>query len=432
MKHRFDKSLIRQVASEKEIPIVDLIMDAINKIFEKTEERMTLLSVCPNSMSVVRSALRSAKNFNAPLCFVATLNQVDLDSGYTKWTQYDFVQVVKEETKKVGFNGPIIIALDHGGPWLKDKQALENWSFDKAMNGVKKSLIACLEAGYDLLHIDTTVDKTLPKRESLKIEMVAERTLDLITYVEKARRERKLPKISYEVGTEEVHGGLADLNAFRKFLRILKEGLIKRGLVDVWPCFIVGKVGTDLHTTTFDPATAKRLVDIARVYGSYIKGHYTDYVSNPEEYPKVGIGAANVGPEFSEAEFESLRRLTEIEDNLSKERKIPSSSCFMNVLVKSVIESNRWRKWLLGSEIGKDFSELSSDRQRWLLRTGSRYVWTEKSVVEARSTLYRNLLENGINGEEMVLRGIDKIMEKYFLSFNLKDSISKIEEALRN
>ncbi|GAH23165.1 unnamed protein product, partial [marine sediment metagenome] len=31
-----------------------------------------------------------------------------------------------------------------------------------------------------------------------------------------------LPKISYEVGTEEVHGGLADLNAFRKLLKGLE------------------------------------------------------------------------------------------------------------------------------------------------------------------------------------------------------------------
>ena len=27
--------------------------------------------------------------------------------------------------------------------------------------------------------------------------------------------------------------------------------------------------------------------------------HYTDYVENPEEYPLSGMGAANVGPEFT-------------------------------------------------------------------------------------------------------------------------------------
>ncbi|GAI19777.1 unnamed protein product, partial [marine sediment metagenome] len=154
--------------------------------------------------------------------FVATLNQVDLDGGYTGWTQRDFVEVVRDEARKIDFKGPMIIALDHGGPWLKDRQAMEKWSLDDAMDGVKKSLVASLEAGYDLLHIDPTVDRTLPKGETMAIETVVERTLDLIECVEAIRRERNLPKISYEVGTEEVHGGLADLNAFRKLLKVGK------------------------------------------------------------------------------------------------------------------------------------------------------------------------------------------------------------------
>jgi hypothetical protein len=40
--------------------------------------------------------------------------------------------------------------------------------------------------------------------------------------------------------------------------------------------------------------------------GSYIKGHYTDDVANPEEYPLCGMGAANVGPEFTISEYRAL------------------------------------------------------------------------------------------------------------------------------
>lgn len=430
MEHKFDKSFTREVALEREIPIVDLMLNTLNQTSKKYHENITLFGVCPNSMSVVKSALRNAKRFNAPMMFVATLNQVDLDGGYTGWTQRDFVEVVRDEAGKIDFKGPIIIALDHGGPWLKDKQAMENWSLDEAMDWVKKSLVVSLEAGYDLLHIDPTVDKTLPKGEIIKIETVVERTVDLIEHVEVARRERDLPKISYEVGTEEVHCGLADLDTFKKFLKGLKSGLSKRGLDDIWPCFIVGKVGTDLHTTEFDPKTAKMLVDIAGEYGSYIKGHYTDYVSNPQDYPKVGMGGANVGPEFSHAEFDSLERLTKIEEELIEKDKIITPSGFMSILTKSIIDSNRWKKWLLNSEL-KDFSELSSDKQKWLLQTCSRYVWTQKAVVEARSKLYENLKGQRIDGEGIVLREIDEVMKKYFVSFNLKDSSSKIELILK-
>jgi tagatose-1,6-bisphosphate aldolase non-catalytic subunit AgaZ/GatZ len=175
---------------------------------------------------------------------------------------------------------------------------------------------------------------------------------------------------------------------------------------------------------------AKTLVDIARGYRSYIKGHYTDYVSNPQDYPKAGMGGANVGPEFSHAEFDSLERLAKIEEKLIEEGEAIALSDFMRTLTKSVIDSNRWKKWLLGSEMGKDFSELSDGRRKWLLQTCSRYVWTQKAVIGARSKLYENLKGRGIDGEEEVLRGIDKVMGKYFTSFNLKDATPKIERML--
>jgi tagatose-1,6-bisphosphate aldolase non-catalytic subunit AgaZ/GatZ len=363
--------------------------------------------------------------------FTATLNQVDLDGGYTTWTQEDFINIVRDESAKIGFKGPTIIALDHGGPWVKDRHILENWDLDKAMNWVKNSLVACLETGYDLLHIDATVDKMLPQGENIRIETVVQRTSELIEHVEKVRRKRRLPKISYEVGTEEVHGGLADIETFEKFLALLKNELSQRGMDDIWPCFVVGKIGTDLHTTEFDPEVAGKLVHIAGKYGSYIKGHYTDYVKNLREYPRVGIGGANVGPEFSQTEFDSLERLGKIEEKLVAQGEISEPSFFGCTLRKCIIESGRWKKWLLGNEKDKDFHELSPDRQRWLLQTGSRYAWAQKSAVEARMRLYQNLKKNGVDGEEIVLKEIDKKMKKYFTSFNLKNATSRIEQMLK-
>lgn len=37
-----------------------------------------------------------------------------------------------------------------------------------------------------------------------------------------------------------------------------------------------------------------------------LKGDYTDFVSNPQDYPKSGIGAANIGPEFTMVEYDAL------------------------------------------------------------------------------------------------------------------------------
>jgi tagatose-1,6-bisphosphate aldolase non-catalytic subunit AgaZ/GatZ len=299
------------------------------------------------------------------------------------------------------------------------------------MQGVKDSLGACLDAGYDLLHVDPTVDRTLSPGEPMPVDLVISRTLELIAYPESRCREAGLSPLSYEVGTEEVHGGLADLSVFRHFLDGLKSGLAERGLSEAWPCFVVGKVGTDLHTTEFDPAVARQLAETAAPYGSVIKGHYTDSVSNPQEYPEAGMGGANVGPEFTEAEYQALDQLAEREAALVVRGRLREQSSAMAALRDAVIASGRWEKWRLADEQGIAFADFSPARRAWLVRTGYRYVWTQPGVLAARAKLYANLRAAGEEGESVVLRAIGQVMHKYFRAFGLVESLRRIEHALR-
>jgi tagatose-1,6-bisphosphate aldolase non-catalytic subunit AgaZ/GatZ len=280
-------------------------------------------------------------------------------------------------------------------------------------------MIAALKAGYDLLHVDPTVDISLKKGEIISIETVASRTAEIIAHVEDYRIKNNYSKISYEVGTEEVHGGLADMKTFRIFFELLKKELSERKVKDTWPIFVVAKVGTDLHTTEFDPVVAKQVVDVAKDYNSVIKGHYSDNVINPEEYPATGIGGANVGPEFTENEYDGLMEIVEIENKLFEENKIPFKSDFKNILWDAVINSGRWKKWLFEEEQNKDFYSLKENRQLWLIKTGCRYIWANSEVFSARIKLYENLNNNGIEAENIVLSRIERNMDKYFYKFNL-------------
>jgi D-tagatose-1,6-bisphosphate aldolase subunit GatZ/KbaZ len=403
------------------LPITEYILKRIKELEQAGQSPKTLFAACPNSISVIKAALRAAKRNNAPIKFAATLNQVDCDKGYTGFTQTDFVRYVRKECEKINFTGPVIIAIDHGGPWLKDKQASEKWLLQNAMDGVKKSFEEAVKAGYDLIHVDPTVDIFLKKGETIPIGVVVTRTVELISHIENFRRNNNISSISYEVGTEEVHGGLADEETFDKFLHLLKIGLNAVGLNDIWPCFIVGKVGTDLHTSTFDPDVASVLTQKVKPFGSLIKGHYTDGVSNPEAYPLSGMGAANVGPEFTISEYEALLELGEIECKLFDDKRIALKSNIKEILSNAVIESNRWKKWLLDSEKEFAFNKLEPDRQNWLISTGCRYIWQKPEVVVARYQLYENLDSNGYYAEEIVLSRIERDMDKYFRCFNLID-----------
>ena len=395
------------------------LLQRIDQLQKETGIPRTIFAACPNSPTVIRASLRAAKRNNAPIYFAATLNQIDCDGGYTGMTQEAFVRTVRFETERVNFTGPVIVAIDHGGPWLKDKQRTEKWSTEDAMNGVKKSFEAAVLAGYDLIHVDPTVDINVPKGQTIDIHLVAKRTVELIAHVEKFRKEKGIAPISYEVGTEEVHGGLANETTFDTFIHDLKLGLVGAGLPDVWPCFIVGKVGTDLDTTIFDGEVARRLTAKVRPLGSYIKGHYTDDVANPEEYPLCGMGAANVGPEFTMDEYRALCELEELEKKLEAEGKVAVLSSMRDTLIAEVHDSHRWEKWLHEDELGKDLTELTPDRQDWIVATCCRYIWQQPRTLAARGFLYDNLGRVGIDAEGVVLARIERDMDKYFRAFNL-------------
>jgi len=412
---------LRKYAAEANTSLLEYILKKIKVLQHSSGINRTIFAACPNSISVIKASLRSAKRANAPIKFAATLNQVDTDRGYTGMNQQEFVDTIKEQARLINFTGPVIVAVDHGGPWLKDIQKTEKWPLEKAMGWVKKSFEASIAAGYDLIHVDPTVDITLPKGEIIDINVVIARTIELIKHTEQFRRENGYPRIAYEVGTEEVHGGLADMSVFTKFLNGLKTGLKNEGLEDVWPCFIVGKVGTDLHTTLFDPEVAKQLTATAAPFGSVIKGHYSDNVENPQDYPLSGMGAANIGPEFTENEYDGLMELGNIENNLFKSGVVARQSNIKEVLWKAVIDSNRWQKWLLDDENKTDFYANSKDRQLWLIKTGCRYIWENPEVLSARTRLYENINNSGIHAETILLSRIEKNMDKYFFNFNLID-----------
>jgi D-tagatose-1,6-bisphosphate aldolase subunit GatZ/KbaZ len=422
--------------------------EVVRRIIQLQQEDvpLTLLAACPNSVAVLEAGVKGAAPNNRPLLLAATLNQVDREGSYTGWTPEEFVAQIDVFARKYDWHGPLYPCLDHGGPWLKDLHTLAGLSLQETMQEVKQSLVASMRAGYQLLHVDPTVDRTLPPGENIAITTVIARTVELIDHAERERQRLGLAPVSYEVGTEEVHGGLVDYHNFRAFIEGLQQGLAERGLQHAWPCFIVGRVGTDLHTTSFSPQDAQRLFDIVAPLGSLIKGHYTDWVSNPADYPTHGMGGANVGPEFTAEEYLALADLCAKEEDLSRSRKAVHPSNFMAVLEQAVYDSGRWQKWLqpdeypdhlraiptagqekdhrMDSRSQQIWNALSPERRSWLTQTGARYVWTAPAVVAARRRLYHNLEPVIPHPHAVVVERIVQCMEKYVVAFNLFDSLT--------
>ena len=388
---------------------------------EQNDYPITLLAVCPNSSAVLEAAIKSAAKKRSIMLFAATLNQVDYEDGYTGWTPDEFVNQIQCFAEKYQWKGPLYPCLDHCGPWLKDLHALNNLSYGETMGKIKISIAACIKAGYKLLHIDPTVDRSFHSNNPIPVELVVDRTIELIAYAEFYRRENCFPTIAYEVGTEEVHGGLVDLPRFTQFLSLLQEKMIENGLEDCWPCFIVAQVGTDLHTTIFNCRASERLYSILVPKNSLAKGHYSDWVENPEEYPATGMGGANVGPEFTAVEYLALKELAIMEGEMTVQFSFKPSN-FLKTLQEVVIESGRWEKWLQPAEQGLYFNDLTQQRKEWLLQTCSRYIWTDDRVINARKKMYENLSIRINDPNIYVVDKITRAIDRYIEAFNLQDS----------
>ena len=325
----------------------------------RTGERVTLLGVCPNTRLVTEAAVLASAEYRAPVMFAATLNQVDIDGGYTGWTPDRFANFVHAESDHRNVEA-LPLCLDHGGPNIKDNHA--DLDYDKSLYEVKQSINACVAAGYQLIHIDCTV----PAFPSEPLDSIVDRTVELIEFTEHCVNQVGQSAVDYEIGTDEVEGGITEPGEFEYFVHQIVRRL-KAGRLPL-PVFVVAQVGTSLETTTLDEAAAKTCKSIASNYGIGLKCHYGDYTVPRDVFRRIGAAGVNVGPEFSAVQFRAF-------DSLGTDE----SRDLIDQVRRQVIEGDRWRKWLLEGEPAM-FEMLSDDRKTFLLENCSRYVWANPQI----------------------------------------------------
>ncbi len=324
----------------------------IVSILQEKDLKATFLGIGPMSEVVIRATLELARDMEFPVMLIASRNQIDSDElggGYVMgWNQKSFSEAVNRIAHEAGFDGLLYLCRDHGGPWQRDNERYGKLPANEAMRAAKASYLADLEAGFNLIHVDPTKDPHCS--ESVPMEIVLDRTIELMEYVEEQAQRLGLSDVSYEVGTEETAGGLISAEAFEQFIAGLLQKLDERHLPH--PAFIVGQTGTlvkmDRNVGHFDPENTRRLCQIARKYGLGFKEHNADYLPLDalEMHPDLGITGANVAPEFGLVETKSLLELAAQEKKEIGEVCIKSSD-FSSVIQNAALQSGRWKKWLV-------------------------------------------------------------------------------------
>ena len=403
----------------------------------KKEERASMLGIGPMSKTLIKASILLAKEKDFPLIFIASRNQVDskeLGGGYVcNWDQKAFSNAIKEIANEAGFDGLYYLCRDHGGPWQRDKERKDHLPEEEAMKLGKQSYIADLENGFDLLHIDPTKDPYIVGKV-IDVNVVLRRTVELIEYVEKERIARKLPEISYEVGTEETNGGLTSVESYEFFIQELLKELDKKGLPH--PCFIGGQTGTLTRLTEnvghFNAKASKELSDVARKYEVGLKEHNGDYQDEAIllAHPALGITAMNVAPEYGTVETRAYLKLVELEEMLFAEGIISKKSNLKNCIRKEAVASRRWEKWMTDDTVSKSTEELLRDENiiNTITDISGHYTFNNDNVKKEIENLFENLAEAGVNAEEYVIYKLKESLDRYVECFNLKGYTSRLKK----
>ena len=372
----------------------------------RKDKNCTFLCVGPMSKNCVDASIELADQYKAPLMLIASRRQIDsgqFGGGYVEnWTTKQFADYVLEKD----INQNIILARDHGGPWQNELEISQKMNLKDAMKSAKDSYQADIDAGFQILHIDPSVDIF----SEPSIEQVLERVYELYDFCW-SYAQQKNQDVIFEIGTEEQNGS----NNRKEELEYTLENMRKfcKNNKIPFPSFIVIQAGTKVMETknvgSFDSALRisnelppeiqiPKMISICNKHGIFMKEHNTDYLSTEslKWQPRLGIHAANIAPEFGVAETRALISILKEKGHID----------LLDEFLKISYDSKKWKKWML-----KD-SE-SDDIDRAII--AGHYVFSTDQCISLKTEAKARI--NGL--DDYLKNAVKESIFRYMKAFNL-------------
>ncbi|MDP1677934.1 MAG: tagatose-6-phosphate kinase [Bacteroidota bacterium] len=373
-------------------------------------KKCTLLGVGPMSKNCVDVVIELANEHNAPLMLIASRRQIDSEEfggGYVNnWTTKEFAKYINDNDKR----GKVILARDHGGPWQNELEKKQNFGLRQAMESAKKSYKSDLDSGFDILHIDPSVDPYATPNVSEVLDRIYELYDYCWSYAKQIGRD-----IQFEIGTEEQSGSTNTSEELEYTLNEVIKFCEKRNFPK--PMFVVVQTGTRVmemkNVGSFDSpirvvgelaaeVQVPMMIDICHRYGIMMKEHNTDYLSSDalKWHPRLGIHAANVAPEFGVAETCGILEMIE----LTKQNNL------LEQFSTLVLESDKWKKWMLPNTKANELDRV---------KIAGHYVFATPQFVEIKRQLEDKLQPKGIILDNILKQKIRESILRYMSNFRL-------------
>ncbi|WFR98514.1 D-tagatose-bisphosphate aldolase, class II, non-catalytic subunit [Rhizobium tumorigenes] len=288
-----------------------------------------ITSVCSAHPTVLRAALRRAKNNGRQVLIEATCNQVNQFGGYTGMTPAAFIDFVCAIAKDEGLErSRILFGGDHLGPnpWKKE-------TAEAAMSKSETLVRDYVLAGFSKIHLDTSM-ACAGEPASLGDRIIAERAARLAAVAEQAARANGLAPPVYVLGTEVPIPGGADhaldtvaptsASDARSTIEIHREVFERAGLADAFSrviAFVVqpGVEFGNANVIAYRPEAASDLGAVLDEVPHFVfEAHSTDYQTAEALSALVrdGYPILKVGPGLTFAYREALYGLDLIASEL--------------------------------------------------------------------------------------------------------------------
>ncbi|MGM4913822.1 D-tagatose-bisphosphate aldolase, class II, non-catalytic subunit [Rhizobium sp. 768_B6_N1_8] len=284
-----------------------------------------ITSVCSAHPLVIEATLRHAARRGDVVLIEATCNQVNQEGGYTGMKPADFRAFIERIATEVDFlANRIILGGDHLGPnpWRK-------LDAEDAMARAEAMVTAYVEAGFEKLHLDTSMG-CAGEPLALADELTAARAARLAKAAEEAARRsgRRLPV--YVIGTEVPPPGgathaLDELEITRREAALRTLDVHRRAFAEVGvsPALerviaIVVQPGVEFgnaNVALYRPERAQKLISaLDGMKGLLFEAHSTDYQPAAALSALVdgGFAILKVGPGLTFALREALYGLDAI------------------------------------------------------------------------------------------------------------------------
>jgi len=384
----------------------------IHHLFKRVllKKHCTLLGAGPMSKNCVDVSIELANQYNIPIMMVASRRQIDskeLGGGYVNgWSTEEFARYVEEKDKR----GRVILARDHGGPWQNEQERSAQLGLRQAMESAKESFKVDIQSGFDVIHIDPSIDLF----GDSTVDDILERIYELYEYCHAVSLNCGR-KIYYEIGTEEQSGIVNALDeieyTFNEMFDFCRENSLPL------PTFIVAQIGTKVmemrNVGTFDSPyrvinelpteiQVPKMISLCNNYNVYMKTHNTDYLSDDaiSWHPKLGIHSSNVAPEFGVAETKAFIQILR-ENGFDREYED---------FIRISYDSRKWEKWML--------PDSTADLEEKAI-IGGHYLFSSNEFQELKSKVIKQLSKTGIDLDKYLQSAIKKSILRYLYGFRL-------------